>query len=149
MGLLSEPERMLKVYGTDLHPGFFYSLARGQADARLLGSQVLGTLFIIGWTTVTMAPFFLALNAFGWLRCESVEELVGLDVCYNGENGTMTGESKNGSDGEELMREEYMEAYEEYKQNLVKKTAPNKRRNSPTMDESFKPFNDYSDAASV
>ena len=116
VGLLSEPERMRQAYGTDLYPGFFYSLERGQPDANLLGCQVIGILFIIGWTAGTMLPFFLVLNYCGWLRSDAVEELVGLDVCYNGEDiAIAAGGSKNGSDGQSVIREEYIEAYEDYR----------------------------------
>ena len=116
VGLLSEPERLRQAYGTDLYPGFFYSLERGQPDARLLGCQVIGMLFIAGWTTATMLPFFLGLNYCGWLRSDAVEELVGLDVCYNGEDIAVAGtDSKNGSDGQSIIREEYLDAYEDYR----------------------------------
>lgn len=126
VGLLSEPERMRQAYGTDLYPGFFYSLERGQPDANLLGCQVIGILFILGWTTATMLPFFLALNYFGWLRSDAVEELVGLDVCYNGEDIAIAGgASKNGSDGQSVIREEYIDAYEDYRKQQQQRT--NKR----------------------
>lgn len=52
VGLLSAPERTRQAYLTDAHPGFFYSLAEGHNDARLLACQVLGILFIFGWTLV-------------------------------------------------------------------------------------------------
>lgn len=116
-GLLSEPGRMLQAYGTDRYPGFFYSLERGNPDGRLLGCQILGCLFIIGWSLFTMAPFFLALNYFGWLRSEAVEELVGLDVCYNGEH--IMNQSKAESDGDE-MRGEFLDAYEDYRRQQQK-----------------------------
>ena len=77
---------------------------------------MIGILFIMGWTVATMLPFFLALNYFGWLRSEAVEELVGLDVCYNGEDiGNAGAESKGGSDASEIVREEYLDAYEDYR----------------------------------
>jgi ammonium transporter, Amt family len=59
VGLLSEPQLMKEAYGTDEHPGFFYSLARGDADANLLGCQIMGLVFIFGWTFFVMLPFFL------------------------------------------------------------------------------------------
>ena len=123
VGLLSEPERMRQAYGTDLYPGFFYSLERGQPDASLLGCQVIGILFIIGWTIATMLPFFLILNYCGWLRSDAVEELVGLDVCYNGEDIAIAAtESKNGSDGQSVIREEYLDAYEDYRKQQQQRT---------------------------
>jgi hypothetical protein len=75
---------MLKAFGDDTHPGLLYSFSQGKPDGSLLACQVLGALFILGWTLITMLPFFLVLNFAGYLRCESVEELVGLDVTYNG-----------------------------------------------------------------
>ena len=117
VGLLSEPELTRQAYGTNMHPGFFYSLAQGRPNANLLGCQVVGALFIIGWTLITMAPFFLVLNHFEMLRSEAVEELVGLDVCYNGDEGY----EKENSDGEDAaLRDEYMTAYEDYRQNRSK-----------------------------
>ena len=80
VGLLSNPERMRQAFGTSAHAGFLYSLVEGHNDARLLACQVIGTAFIFGWTLVTMLPFFLWLNFMGWFRCESVQELVGLDM---------------------------------------------------------------------
>ena len=64
-----------------------------------------------------MTPFFLVLNHFGMLRSEAVEELVGLDVCYNGEEAF----DKENSDGDDAaLRDEYMTAYEDYRQNRSK-----------------------------
>lgn len=59
VGLFSEPRRLLEAYGSDEHPGLFYSWARGETNANLLGCQVLGILFIFGWTFFIMLPFFL------------------------------------------------------------------------------------------
>ena len=50
VGLLSAPELTLHAYGTDEHPGIFYSWGSGNSDARLLACQVFGLLFIFGWT---------------------------------------------------------------------------------------------------
>lgn len=49
---------MLKAYGTAGHPGFLYSLG-DSPNANLLGCQVIGILFIVGWTLFTMVPFFV------------------------------------------------------------------------------------------
>ena len=54
VGLLAEPTRLLKAYGTDSHPGFLYSLAMGSPDANLLGCQVIGAAFVVAWTLFTM-----------------------------------------------------------------------------------------------
>ena len=120
VGLLSAPSRMLKAYGTDAHPGFFYSLGRGDTDAKLLGCQMLGMLFVFGWTFFTMLPFFLWLNFMGWFRSESVQELVGLDISYGGV-GAAQGMLLNAEDNEDMVKEEYLDAYEKYRQNMREK----------------------------
>lgn len=113
VGLLSEPTLLLKAYGDDSHPGLFYSFGRGEPDGRLLACQCIGAIFIIGWTVATMLPFFLVLNFAGWLRCESIEELVGLDLIYNGGGGK--NQNNYDSDTDEKIKDEYLDAYEEYK----------------------------------
>jgi hypothetical protein len=71
-------------YENDDNPGFLYSFGEGQPNATLLLCQVVAALFITGWTLVTMLPFFLLLNYRGWLRSDTYEEIVGLDVSYHG-----------------------------------------------------------------
>jgi ammonium transporter, Amt family len=83
-GLFSSPSATLAAYGSDDHVGWFYSIGSGSSDATLLGNQVLAVLFLIGWASCTMTPFFLMLQYFGWLRLESLDELVGLDQSYHG-----------------------------------------------------------------
>jgi hypothetical protein len=72
------------VYGHSNHVGWFYSLGRGSTDATLLGAQFVGILFILGWVSAFMLPFFLWLDWRGWLRSDPLEELVGLDRSYHG-----------------------------------------------------------------
>jgi ammonia channel protein AmtB len=114
VGLFSEPTNMLHAYGDDSHPGLFYAIGRSGADGKLLACQLVGALFVLGWTFVTMFPFFLWLNYMGWLRCESVQELVGLDIAYDGE---MAAAAKQAENAEEDGREEYLHAYARYRQN--------------------------------
>jgi len=114
VGLLSSPQKMEAVYGTGEHYGIFYSWSNGHSDANLLGCQMLGLLFIFGWTFAVMLPIFIALNALGWLRSESVQELVGLDIAYGGIDDNMGLLQAEG--GDEGIKEEYLEAYEEYRQ---------------------------------
>jgi hypothetical protein len=83
-GLATSPRKMELVYGTSEHVGWFYSMASGSFDAALLGCQVTMILFILGWTFFTMMPFFVWLNCKGWLRADSLEELVGLGISYHG-----------------------------------------------------------------
>lgn len=117
VGLLSHPERLREAYGSDAHPGLFYSFANGGADGNLLTCQIIGGGFVIGWTLFTMLPFFLWLSFMGWFRSGSIQELVGLDITYNLDGGTgALGDDKN--DGDEIA---YLDAYERYKQNMKNK----------------------------
>ena len=83
-GLFASPRKMELAYGEETNFGWFYHLGDGSFNARLLGAQVVTILFIFGWVLVTMMPFFVWLNYKGWLRADSLEELVGLDISYHG-----------------------------------------------------------------
>lgn len=124
VGLLSSPKRLLMAYGNDTHPGFFYSFTHGGADANLLGVQMMALLFIFGWTLTIMLPFFLWLNFMGWFRSESVQELVGLDIAY-GAVGTAAGLLVP-EEGDEGVKDEYLDAYEKYRQNMREKRTKTK-----------------------
>ena len=80
-GLFASPTALRRYLDVDVaeHVGFIYS-----ADGSILGCQIIGLLFIIGWVTVIMFPFFVILNYLGMLRADSLEEIVGLDVSYHG-----------------------------------------------------------------
>ena len=126
VGLLSQPDNLHRLLGADAHPGFLYSLGNDN-DARLLACQVVGIAFIFGWTLATMLPFFLWLNFMGWFRCESVQELVGLDIAYNADSGGI-GEVKVVDD--EDVKDEYLDAYQRYRQNMrtTRRKVTNKKR---------------------
>ena len=79
VGLFASPRRLLEIYGHANHPGFFYSFTHGGADAVLLGTNLVGLLFIMAWVLATMLPFFLILSYLGWFRTDSLEEIIGLD----------------------------------------------------------------------
>ena len=102
-GLFASPRLMEVAYhGTRDYPGLFYTFGNSSSSkANLLGCQVILVFFIIGWVFVTMMPFFIWLNYKGWLRADSLEELVGLDISYHG--------SVNTKDGD--VKEEYIEAF--------------------------------------
>ena len=68
VGLFAVPELLEQVYGRSDHAGWFYSWGQGSADAKLLGAQVVGILFVSGWVMITMFPFFCFLHYVGWLR---------------------------------------------------------------------------------
>mmetsp|Transcript_35062 Transcript_35062/g.49785 ORF Transcript_35062/g.49785 Transcript_35062/m.49785 type:complete len:531 (-) Transcript_35062:40-1632(-) len=100
-GLLASPARMTAALGSAKHVGWFYSLANGSFDASLLGAQVCGIFFVLGWVFFLMFPFFVWLNYMGWFRADSLEELVGLDISYHG--GAIGGNDE--------VKSEYIEAY--------------------------------------
>jgi ammonium transporter, Amt family len=114
-GFLASPRLVMEAFGSDHAVGWFYSLGRGSTDASLLANQVCALLFIVGWTFFTMFPFFIWLNYMGWLRSDSLEELVGLDISYHG-GGTG---SKDGG-----VKKEYVEAYKRQK-SLKSRRSPN------------------------
>jgi len=82
-GLFASPRRMEAAYGLTKHVGWFYSWGRQSSDATLLAANSIEVLFIIGWVSVTMVPFFLLLNYLGWFRSDPLDELVGLDIRYH------------------------------------------------------------------
>ncbi|GAX11916.1 ammonium transporter, Amt family [Fistulifera solaris] len=82
-GLFTAPTRILTAFGSSDHVGWFYSLGRGEVDATLLGNQILAVLFLLAWPLGTITPFFLWLNYMKWLRSDTLEELVGLDMAYH------------------------------------------------------------------
>jgi Amt family ammonium transporter len=65
------------------HEGWFYSWGKGSGDANLLLCQFCELLFIVGWVTAVMTPFFLALNYFNMFRVDALEEEVGLDISHH------------------------------------------------------------------
>lgn len=84
VGLFATPRRLQEAYGRSEHVGFFYSFAHEGVDGKLLLLQIVGIIFIIGWVTAIMLPFFIWLDWKGWLRSDPLEELVGLDISYHG-----------------------------------------------------------------
>jgi len=98
VGLFAEPSRTLTAYGSD-HFGWFYSWGRKSGDAHLLLIQLFGILFIAGWVSFTMIPFFIALNLLGLFRVDALEEEVGLDISHHkGAAYDMQGPSKDDVD---------------------------------------------------
>jgi Amt family ammonium transporter len=79
-GMFASPMRLEQAFGANDHPGVVY----GQGGT-LLGAQLVGALFILGWTLCTMAPFFLVLEYFRMFRTAAVDEVVGLDQNLHGE----------------------------------------------------------------
>merc|ERR1711865_1320875 len=58
-------------------------------------------------------PFFIWLNYKGWLRSDSLEELVGLDISYHG-GGTV---GPDGFKNDHGVKKEYVDAYRRHKGN--------------------------------
>jgi len=84
IGLFASPDKLEIVYGSDHKLATDnYGLIYG-GGGMLLGSQLVGLLFIIGWVASIMLPFFLLLSYVGWLRSDPLEEIVGLDISYHG-----------------------------------------------------------------
>jgi ammonium transporter, Amt family len=105
VGLFASPTRLAAFYGIANHPGLFYSWHNGNSDAVLLGAQISGALFIMGWVIVIMLPFFVFLDWKGWLRSDPLEELVGLDTSYHGGLALLANHSE--------VKPEYISAYKE------------------------------------
>lgn len=83
VGLFAVPSKLEIHYERSDHPGWFYSLREGESDGRLMGLQLIGLLFIFGWVSCIMLPFFIFLNYLGWLRADPLDEIVGLDLSYH------------------------------------------------------------------
>ena len=58
--------------------GLFYSGSFAQ-----LGSQMIGTIAVLGWTVVTSGLVFLALSKSGTLRISEESEKMGVDAAQN------------------------------------------------------------------
>lgn len=80
VGLFAEPSRQALAYsGNITHVGWFYNTS----DGNLLLNQFIGVCWILGWVTVVMGPFFIALNFLGMFRVDALEEEVGLDISHH------------------------------------------------------------------
>lgn len=82
-GVFSSSKGMLETFGTDKYVGLWYAVGNDSADYTLLRNQMYALLFILGWSTCCMLPFFLILNALGLFRTDKKHEIAGLDVAYH------------------------------------------------------------------
>jgi len=99
VGFFAEPSKLAVAYSIDDKElaGVLYG-----GNGALLGANVCGVLFIIGWVSVLMIPFFTALKFLGLFRVDSLEEDVGLDISHHkGSAYDLTGPKQE--DVEELM----------------------------------------------
>merc|ERR1712176_390655 len=76
--LFASPELVAKAYDSG-GKGVFYDVG----DWNLFLANLCGILWIIGWVSVIMVPYFILLNALGLFRVDSVEEEVGLDISHH------------------------------------------------------------------
>ena len=78
VGLFASSNRLKLAYGEVGDVGAFMG-----GNGTLLGCQLIGILFVVGWVTCIMFPFFCVLNYMGWLRSEPADEVEGLDSRYH------------------------------------------------------------------
>ncbi|KAL7527150.1 hypothetical protein ACHAWF_005533 [Thalassiosira exigua] len=78
VGLFATSKRIQLAYGDVGDVGLFMG-----GNGTLLGCQVIGVLFVLGWVTLIMFPFFCLLNYMGWLRSSTSDEVEGLDSRYH------------------------------------------------------------------
>ena len=76
-GLFADPNLKQIAYGNNIG-GLFYG------DGELFAAECVTILFVTGWVTAIMLPFFLLLNHFGLFRVSAVDEQVGLDISKHG-----------------------------------------------------------------
>jgi Amt family ammonium transporter len=75
-GIFAAPRHTGLAYGYE-NCGVLYS------NGHLLVNEILGVLFILGWTVGLMTPFFGILNMLGMFRVDPLEEQVGLDISHH------------------------------------------------------------------
>lgn len=115
-GLLASPTRLLNAYGRNVHVGLFYSWSNGQSDFVLLGIQLIGLLFVIGWVMFFMIPFFTWLDFMGWFRSDPLDEIVGLDTSYHGGLALLTtAHNNNNNSYDEVISDKHISEFKKQK----------------------------------
>jgi len=104
-GLFSSPDLMDNAYGQSEHVGWFYEWGRGSGNFTLLGVQLIGILFITGWTVALMYPFFWMMDFFGSLRVDPLEEEAGMDISRHNGPGYNVDTSEHENDAIETLKE--------------------------------------------
>ncbi|KAL7471210.1 hypothetical protein ACHAXS_011519 [Conticribra weissflogii] len=79
-GLFTNEYRLNKAFGMTENIGWFYEWGRGSGNFTLLGCQLVGVLFVAGWSACIFGPFCLVLKYLDWLRIDPLEEEVGMDI---------------------------------------------------------------------
>jgi len=78
VGLFANSNRLELAYGRVGDSGVFMG-----GNGTLLGAQMVGLLFVLGWVTCLMGPFFCLLNYLGLFRASASDEVEGLDSRYH------------------------------------------------------------------
>lgn len=114
VGLFAAPDRLVKAYGHSNHVGFFFSVfSRLETlDATLLGAQIVGIFFVLGWTVAIMLPFFIYLDKRGIFRSDPLDELMGLDKSMHG----------GAQEDQEQVTPEILNAFEKRLEETIKRT---------------------------
>ena len=82
-GLFSSRLLMDNAGYSGTNEGWFFEWGNGSGNANVLGAQIVGLAWIIGWVAGVMTPFFLVLKAVNQFRIDSIEEEVGLDISHH------------------------------------------------------------------
>jgi Amt family ammonium transporter len=77
VGFFAAPGQLGAAYPGHTEYGVLYG------GGKLMAAQLCGMLFIIGWTSAIMIPFFWLINRLGILRVNIYEEEVGLDIIHH------------------------------------------------------------------
>ena len=64
-----------------INDGILYG---GEKSGRLLGAQIVGLIFIIGWVSLFSVIFFTISKRLGYLRLSYTDEVLGGDIHYFG-----------------------------------------------------------------
>jgi len=107
VGLFAVPQYLELSHEEVSSAGLFYS------NGNLLACQLIGILFVVGWVSILMLPFFAILHYMGWLRADSLEEIVGLDISYHGAHQVDTDNESSNQEEERL----YYERKDQQRQN--------------------------------
>jgi len=121
VGLFAVPDYLRMTHEDIEYGGWFYNVDNG----RLLGCQMIGILFVVGWVSAFMLPFFGLLHYLGWLRADRLEEIVGLDISYH---GGISGRTQSDDNDDDASRQEHLDAYFERKRLRRESSRNNLRR---------------------
>eukprot|EP00934_Nitzschia_sp_Nitz4_P007755 Nitzschia sp. Nitz4//scaffold297_size22919//1667//3508//NITZ4_008517-RA/size22919-augustus-gene-0.5-mRNA-1//1//CDS//3329546286//7745//frame0 len=127
VSLLACEDHVVAAYTSEFkHVGLFYSFANGGFDGHMLAANIIGILWIIGWTFFIMMPFFFWLDWKGWFRSDPLEEIVGLDTSYHG--GLLL------TTGEDAVNPEYISQFQQKRNELRNRYIENRKRQSSNFD---------------